>query len=53
MERLGPRIGYVGLLTYWDHVVGEPGLTIPNRRLQNSAFMLTPQAETAPGTMMG
>ena len=47
-ERWGPRAVDLDLLLYGDHVLDEPGLTVPHPRLHERAFVLVPLAEIAP-----
>jgi len=47
-ERFGPRTIDLDLLVYGEHVIDEPGLTIPHPRLNERRFALDPLAELAP-----
>ena len=45
LERWGPRIVDVDVLTYGDEDVDEPDLTIPHPRMHERAFVLVPLLE--------
>jgi 2-amino-4-hydroxy-6-hydroxymethyldihydropteridine diphosphokinase len=47
--RYGPRTIDLDLLLYGDHVVEEPGLTVPHPRLAERRFVLEPLHELDPG----
>ncbi|MGH8729203.1 MAG: 2-amino-4-hydroxy-6-hydroxymethyldihydropteridine diphosphokinase, partial [Burkholderiales bacterium] len=46
--RNAPRTLDLDLLLHGDHVIAEPGLTIPHPRLHERAFVLVPLKEIAP-----
>ncbi len=46
-ERWGPRPIDLDLLVYGDHIVDEPGLTVPHPRLAERRFALEPLVELA------
>jgi len=46
--RFGPRTVDLDLLLYGDHVVDEPGLTVPHSRLAERRFALEPLHELDP-----
>ena len=46
--RWGPRTIDLDLLVYGDHVIEEPGLTVPHPRLAERLFVVEPLAELAP-----
>jgi 2-amino-4-hydroxy-6-hydroxymethyldihydropteridine diphosphokinase len=43
-----PRTLDLDLLLYGDHVIAEPGLTVPHPRMHLRAFVLRPLVEIAP-----
>ena len=47
--RFGPRTVDLDLLLYGDHVVDEPGLTVPHSRLAERRFALEPLHDLDPG----
>lgn len=47
-ERWGPRTIDLDLLLYGNHVIDEPGLTIPHPRMGRRLFVLIPLADIAP-----
>ncbi len=47
--RFGPRTIDLDLLLYGDHVLDEPGLTVPHPRLTERRFVLEPLHELDPG----
>ncbi len=47
-RRWGPRSLDLDLLLHGEHVVDEPGLTLPHPRMHTRAFVLDPLAEIAP-----
>ena len=48
-QRWGPRTLDLDLLLYADHVIDEPGLTVPHPRLHQRRFVLGPLAQIAGG----
>lgn len=46
--RWGSRTLDLDLLLFGDHIVDEPGLTVPHPRLRERLFVLEPLAEIAP-----
>jgi len=50
LERWGPRIIDIDILTFGDLTVDEPGLQIPHPRMLERAFVLVPLAEIAPAS---
>lgn len=46
--RWGSRTLDLDLLLFGDHIVNEPGLTVPHPRLRERLFVLEPLAEIAP-----
>ena len=48
VERYGPRVIDLDLLTYGDDIIDEPGLRVPHPHLHERAFVLVPLAEIAP-----
>jgi 2-amino-4-hydroxy-6-hydroxymethyldihydropteridine diphosphokinase len=48
LERWGPRIIDIDILTFGDLQVDEPGLQIPHPRMLERAFVLVPLVEIAP-----
>jgi len=46
-QRWGPRRIDLDLLLYGEHVIDEPGLTVPHPRLHERSFVLDPLAEIA------
>lgn len=46
-ERFGPRTLDLDLLLYGDHVLTQPGLTLPHPRLHERRFVLAPLVEIA------
>jgi GTP cyclohydrolase-4 len=50
--RYGPRPIDIDILTYGDHRVERPELTIPHPRIAERAFVLAPLAELAPGLVL-
>jgi len=51
-ERWGPRTVDLDLLLYGDHVIDEPGLTVPHPRMHERVFVLAPLAEIAAGAQV-
>ncbi|MGE0856118.1 MAG: 2-amino-4-hydroxy-6-hydroxymethyldihydropteridine diphosphokinase [Hyphomicrobiaceae bacterium] len=49
LERWGPRVIDIDILTFGDVEIDEPGLQIPHPRMLERAFVLVPLAEIAPG----
>ena len=49
LERWGPRVIDIDILTFGDIEIDEPGLQIPHPRMLERAFVLVPLAEIAPG----
>ena len=49
LERWGPRIIDIDILTYGDIHLSEGGLEIPHPRMLERAFVLLPLAEVSPG----
>ncbi len=47
--RWGPRTLDLDLLLFGEHVLDEPGLTLPHPRLSERAFVLRPLADLDPG----
>ncbi|MBE9664348.1 2-amino-4-hydroxy-6-hydroxymethyldihydropteridine diphosphokinase [Mucilaginibacter myungsuensis] len=47
-EKWGARTLDIDILFYADHIVNEPGLTIPHPYLQERRFTMEPLAEIAP-----
>lgn len=48
----GPRTIDLDLLLYGDHVIDEPGLTVPHPFLRERLFVLEPLAELAPDALV-
>jgi 2-amino-4-hydroxy-6-hydroxymethyldihydropteridine diphosphokinase len=46
-QRYGPRPLDLDLLLYGDHVIDDPGLTVPHPRMRDRPFVLLPLAELA------
>ena len=46
--RWGPRTLDLDILTYGDHIVDEPGLTIPHPHMHERSFVLVPLADLHP-----
>lgn len=46
-QRWGPRTLDLDLILYGDHVIDEPGLTIPHPRMHQRRFVLAPASEIA------
>jgi 2-amino-4-hydroxy-6-hydroxymethyldihydropteridine diphosphokinase len=53
LERWGPRLIDIDVLTYGEASIDEPNLKIPHPRLTERAFALAPLAEIAPRLMVG
>ncbi len=49
LERWGPRVIDIDILTFDDIEMDEPGLQIPHPRMLDRAFVLVPLVEIAPG----
>lgn len=47
-QRWGARTIDLDLILYADHVIDEPGLTVPHPRLHERRFVLAPLAQIAP-----
>ncbi len=48
MRHKGPRNIDIDILLFGDHVIDEPGLTIPHPAMQTRRFVLEPLTEIAP-----
>ena len=48
IERWGPRLIDIDILTYGEATIDEPNLKVPHPRLTERAFALAPLAEVAP-----
>ena len=48
IERWGPRLIDIDLITYDDRAVDDPELTVPHRHVLERGFVLVPLAEIAP-----
>lgn len=48
MERWGPRVIDIDLLTFGDRTIDEPGLQVPHPRMHERAFVLVPLLELDP-----
>jgi 2-amino-4-hydroxy-6-hydroxymethyldihydropteridine diphosphokinase len=46
-QRWGPRTLDLDLLLYGEHIIDQPGLTVPHPRLHERPFVLIPLAEIA------
>lgn len=53
IERWGPRLIDIDILTYGGATIDEPDLKIPHPRLTERAFALAPLAEIAPKLQVG
>ncbi len=53
IERWGPRLIDIDILTYGGATIDEPDLVIPHPRLTERAFALAPLAEIAPNLKVG
>lgn len=47
-QRWGPRTIDLDLILFGDHVIDEPGLTVPHPRLAERRFVLEPMNEIVP-----
>lgn len=52
IERWGPRLIDIDILTYGEAAIDEPDLKVPHPRLAERAFALAPLAEIAPGLLV-
>ena len=53
LERWGPRLIDIDILTYGEAAIDEPKLKVPHPRLAERAFALAPLAEIAPRLVVG
>ena len=53
IERWGPRLIDIDILTYGEATIDEPDLKVPHPRLAERAFALAPLAEIAPRLTVG
>ncbi|MBS7697993.1 MULTISPECIES: 2-amino-4-hydroxy-6-hydroxymethyldihydropteridine diphosphokinase [unclassified Chelatococcus] len=53
LERWGPRVIDIDLLTYDDRAIATASLTLPHPHLTQRAFVLVPLAEIAPTLVIG
>ncbi len=47
-----PRTLDLDIVLYGEHVINEPGLTVPHPRMHQRAFVLAPLAEIAPDVLV-
>jgi len=47
-QRWGPRTLDLDLLLFGDHIINQPGLTLPHPEMHRREFVLTPLAQIAP-----
>jgi len=47
-ERWGPRVIDLDLVLYGEHVIREPGLTVPHPHMHERGFVLRPLVQIAP-----
>jgi 2-amino-4-hydroxy-6-hydroxymethyldihydropteridine diphosphokinase len=53
LERWGPRLIDIDILTYGEATIDEPDLEVPHPRLAERAFALAPLVEIAPRLIVG